>query len=187
MRRLTIALAILLISSSTVLLGQQKTRGKIRLIRFPPDTARIFVALQPRCDLKFDEMELFMDAERGGPILRYVLRNTSHKSVRYLSVRFYHKSNLTAFGKYGFSTEMSVGTPDVNNPYPLGPNETYESISADEFEVIDGNKKTAEILSKVEPNNALPLVVYIGVVTKVVYEDGSVFDDSVNLSKLPEF
>lgn len=179
MKRVTaIVIFQLLIAISNT--AQQNGQEKQSLSQIPRESAFVFVAFQPECPLKFENVETLISADGKKPVLRYVLRNTSSKGIRYFSVKFYHQFKIVEWGKYGLSEEVTFGKEDGLGPNLLVHNEVYENINSANFQIVPLSK-TFEVLLRSKNTDETRRVIYYGLIKKIIFEDGSSFQEQDNL------
>jgi len=175
MKKVTLILAIQL-CFILIGYGQPKQEEKPKFVRMPIETGAAFATFQSKCPLKFADFELFVTEDGDIPKLRYIVKNTSSKAIRFFSVKFYKKFTVSQWGRYGISKGLEVGREDGSGSKLLLPNETFENISTNEFDVIPMNNKV-EALLKSKKGDYEMKIMWVALVTKIVFEDGTIYED----------
>lgn len=177
----TASLTILIIFLVTFGHSQKGESQKRRFIRIPDANSRVFVSSKTNSPLRFEEIQLFVSPVDVTPTVRYVVKNTSSKPIKFFSVEFYRSSTIEDWGKYGVSQGHAVGAEDGSGPVLIQPDGYFENIRKDEFNEIEPNDKVNSIL-RLKDSPDRPVVVFLGMVTKVIFEDGTTYKDSADLS-----
>jgi hypothetical protein len=176
---------LVLFCSSLVAFGQIENKmnlpeKKPQYIKLPMQNAVVMSIFQLDCPLKIEEAEAFLTADGSRPVLRYALRNTSTKAVKFYSVSFYRKNSIGKWNVYGIGSELRVGQSDGKGGNLLSGGSVTSNLSRDSFDVIPMNKEVEALFST--PNQSGLKLVWFGMVTKVIFEDGSKYE----MNNLPE-
>jgi len=160
---------------------QGSGRKEADFIRLPKESYRVFIAFQPDCPLKFDNVEAFLSGRTKSPVIRYVARNTSTRAIKYFAIEFYKSFTVGEWGKYGIGHGIAIGQKDGKGTIVLPANGVFESDSLDDVLVLDTRERVMEMFGrKISLEN--PVIVWFGKVNKVIFEDGTVFEDEKDLS-----
>ena len=66
--------------------AQRPTSEENRFVVVPPESALLFIASQPGCPIRFDDMKLLARLDHRKLTVSGSIRNVSSKPIRYLSV-----------------------------------------------------------------------------------------------------
>lgn len=152
-----------------------------RYIRIPAQSGLVFTAFQPNSPLKFEQVEMLVEEDGAPPILRYVLRNTTRKAIRYLETGYYKKYTVQQWGAYGLGSKIGVGKPDATGTDFMLPGETFEEVRSDQFEIVPMNDTVHKLLISERGDLELKIVFFL-YVEKVIFEDGTMFEET----KMPQ-
>ena len=123
-----------------VTFGQQVQRNKQKVVEIAPENGVIMTIFQPDCPLRIENVEFFVTEDGERPVLRYELKNTSPKAIRYFSVGFNKKHSISQWGKYGIAGEDGVGIENGTGPNLLMQGDTFENFGRDEFIIVPMTK-----------------------------------------------
>ena len=191
--RKTFLLIVSQIILAQVLFGQNLVTVRDKVISVPKENGVISLILQPDCLLKIENAELPIDEDGKNPMVKYTLKNTSSKAVRYFSVQFYRKFTVGQWGRYGVGSGETVGYENGKGVDLLLPEETYTNWRDDEIEIVPMNEKVKNIFSSrnLEQNkeSIQPKlkIFYVGFVTKVILEDGTIYDIKETSDNISDF
>lgn len=136
--------------------------------------AVVIVAAQPNCPIVFEKLQPMVSADGKRPILSYRIRNSSKKGIRYFSVEFLKRTAMPEWGTGDISTGFSVGAHDGSGPVLLRPGARFS----------DHDRGTPKLSRLHAPDKQFrqPKIVWIAFVTKVIFEDGSQYDESESVA-----
>lgn len=159
--------SILLVATGTGL-----SQGKSKYETVPNHVALVAIASQANCPLKIEDATFLKRVDQPGVLIKYRLRNVSNKPIEWASVMIRYWS-----GGGGNSTPM----PRVKKV--LLPNETLESVSEPiDYEIVGIHKSDEKPPSREEMKTLCILLV-----DKVLFSDGSVYEDAKTLDALDRF
>ncbi len=178
----TFLLIILQVILAQVVFTQSSVTSKDRVISIPKENGVIAIIQQSDCPLKIESADLLIDEDGKNPEVKYTLKNTSSKAIRYFSVAFHRRFRVGQWHKYGSGSEDGVGDTSGKGVDLLFSGETYTNWRDEEIEIVPMNEKVKSIFStrslgqnkeNVEPKLKL---FYIGLVTKIIFDDGTIYD-----------
>src|ERR1043165_4558029 len=124
MKSLLLGICILLFPSALVTQCQQRDV----YVRIPDDYRLVGIITQRSCPLRIEWVELITPEDGSRPIVRYRLKNTSRKAIRFFSVAISAKFTVGTWHTYGSGSEDSIGREDGKGPDLIRPNGTYTNI-----------------------------------------------------------
>jgi len=175
---------IIVIACSNVLLSQQEQKTK--LVRLPPNRALVSIVDQANCPLKIVEALALAPADGHNPIVKYVIRNQSRKGITYFSVEFLRKFSVRTWGRFGHGDGLKVGNSDGSGPVLLKPGVSWSNWKSDEYQLVEMTKELEDVLATDDTKINLKIM-WVGMITKVVFEDGTVYDASSIYDGLASF
>lgn len=139
----------------------------------PDSNALVTIASQSNCPLKIEDARILKRIDQPGILIWYRVRNVSKKSIRLISVVAQNSSG---------SNENFI--PDAGPSRVLRPNQTLESARVGiDFEIASDPKP---LDSQGPPNKELKTL-YIVLVDKILFTDGTVYEDKRTLDALFQF
>lgn len=161
-----------MVSVLIVVTGSAMSQEKLKYETVPDHLVLVAIASQANCPLKIEEATFLKRVDQQGVLIKYRLRNVSNKPIEWVSVTIRYSS-----GSGGNSTPM----PRVKKV--LLPNETLESASEPiDYEIVGVYKPDQKPSSSEGLKNLLILLV-----DKVLFTDGSVYEDPKTLDALDRF
>ncbi len=161
-----------MVSILFVATGTGLSQGKSKYETVPSHVALVAIASQANCPLKIEGATFLKRVDQPGGLIKYRLRNVSNKPIEWVSVTIRYAS-----GSGGNATAM----PRVKKV--LLPNETLEAASEPvDFEIV-GVYKPDQKPSSSEGLKTLCILL----VDKVLFTDGSVYEDPKTLDALDRF
>lgn len=165
----------------TVVLSQTAKYDNEDYHRLPQGTYAVFVAAQPNSPFQFESFEGLVNSNRRSPTLHYVAHNASLKGIRFFEIEVYQS---TTFGEWSggvVSKAQAIGAESGEGPVALFPGDTFISFELKKDVVTVSNERlTAMFGGKL--NFDRPRIIWCVKVNKVVFEDGTVFEDERNLN-----
>lgn len=179
--RKTFFLIALQIILAQFVFGQSTVTAKDRVISFPKENGFVTLALQPDCPLKIVNAEILIDEDGKNPNVKYTLKNTSSKAIRYFSVAFHRRFRIGQWARYGVGSEDGIGDKSGKGIDLLQSGENWTNWRDEEIEIVPMNEKVKCILSsgslaKKETDEPKLKIFYVGLVTKVIFSDGTIYD-----------
>jgi hypothetical protein len=163
---------LVMVSILLVATGTGQSQGKSKYETVPNHVVLVAIAFQANCPLKIEDATFLKRVDQPGGMIKYRLRNVSNKPIEWVSVTIRHWS-----GSGGNSTPM----PRVKKV--LLPNETLEAASEPiDYEIVAVYKSDQKPSSREEMKTLCILLV-----DKVLFTDGSVYEDSETLDALDRF
>lgn len=148
-----------------------------RYIRIPSQSGLVFISFQPNSPLKFEHFEMLVEEDGSPPLLRYSVRNTSTKAVRFFLLKYYQKYTVRLWGQTGMSNGLGVGREDGLGPDLIVHNDTFENIRSEQIEIVPMNDRVGSLLKSKDGDYEMKIA-FFAYVEKVVFEDGSVFEET---------
>lgn len=164
--------------------AQQKLE-KEKYIEVPNTYGTIFIMNQPESPLGFEEVQFLIENDNQLPKIRFIVRNKTTKKIFSFSVAFRRKSDIREWIPYGVGWEHTVGKKEAGIEI-ISPNGTYENIKRKNFELIPISERTVNLFRS-KDGEPQAKIVWIGIVKRVVFEDGSVFDTGNLIDELANF
>ncbi len=160
-------LSILIMASSVT----AQDRPKYETV--PDYTVLVAIASQANCPLRIEDASFLKRADATGVLIKYRLRNISNKPIWFVSVVLQNWSG---------TSENFMPMPRVKKI--LLPNETLESATVGvDYDVVGQYKPANE--GQKSPDGMKTL--YVLLVDKVNFTDGSTYEDPKTLSALLQF
>jgi hypothetical protein len=181
-----VAVAILLMCLTSIIVGQTKNNEKIKLVQLPAEFGKVMIVSQPDCPVKIEEFQLFAKPDGSAWDIRYIIRNESSKGVRYLSYRFIHKSRVGEWKKYGSGIGTTLGQADRKGEIFLEPNDYIDELKKNNLEIIPMTRQVKELFTNKNGNIEMRTM-WIGMITEVVFEDGTIYDAESQYDSLFNF
>jgi hypothetical protein len=151
--------------------GQSLQKGD--LFKLSDDYCLTFTAIQKDAPLRFEGIEAYIGKRGGVPTLNWVLVNRTAKTIRRFQVAFKIRTNVAKLDGTGGDIEYDVG---INEAVDLIlPNGIYTEFKYPKYTL------PVEMLDWFKPDSrggARRLVLVYGMVTKVVFADGTTYEDS---------
>lgn len=161
-----------MVSILLVATGTGRSQGKSKYETVPNHVVLVAIASQANCPLKIEDAIFLKRVDQRGVLFKYRLRNVSNKPIEWVSVTIRYSS-----GSGGNSTPM----PRVKKV--LLPNETLEAVSEPiDYEIVGVYKPDQKTSSSEGLKNLCILLV-----DKVLFTDGSVYEDAKTLDALDRF
>lgn len=152
--------------------GSAMSQGRTKYETVPAHLVLVAIASQANCPLKIEDATFLKRVDEPGGLIKYRLRNVSKKPIEWVSVTIRYWS-----GTGGNATPM----PRVKKV--LLPNETLEAVSEPvDYEIV-GVHKPEQKSSSTEELKTLCILL----VDKVLFTDGSTYDDARTLDALDRF
>jgi hypothetical protein len=161
MRHITIRFILTAAIATITSAGQGRiSQREILEVRVPRDVVRPLIAYQPDCPLKLDYLQVNNRTEGGtpSPIIRF--RNVSGKTIRAYKIAFLIPGG--AGGAWASDNEKIL-------PGELIP-EKHKPKTDNVIQLTDNLKKSLKLEGPMQ-------AVWVFMVTRVMYEDNSVFED----------
>lgn len=142
------------------------------LYKLPDEYCLVFVSLQKSAPVQFAGIEALVKRNGVQPVLNWTLKNNSSKTVRRFQVAFKIRTNVTGWQGTGGQIAYDVGTDEANDL--ILPNGTYTEFTYPTHPFPVEIRNLFETKNKSEDKR---LVIVYGMIKKVVFSDGSVFED----------
>lgn len=163
-----LALTTILIVTTGVAMSQQRPKYET----VPNHLALLAVASQVNCPLKIEDPIFLKRVNQPEVLIKYRLRNVSNKPIRFISVMIQNASG-------GNENFMPLGRSGR-----LLPNETIESAKEGiDYDVVGVYKPS----QKAEPSGEALKTLYILLVQKVEFINGTTYDDTRTLDAVFRF
>jgi hypothetical protein len=164
-------LVLLAIQPST---GQEIKRSE-NMYRLPADYCLSMKVIQSQSPLQFENIDIFVEKTAKAPFLGWRLKNNSSKTVKRFVVAFRTLTNIEQWrGFGGGQTELDIGVNEKNDL--ILPNEIYQegnySVNSSLPEGVQS------LFSRKTTSDDKKFVVVYGMIKKVVFSDGSVYEEN---------
>jgi len=160
MRRVAICFGLIYMALAGVAFGQTtQEQERNRVVIIPPDVALPVIAYQPGCPLQIEQVKLLSYLSGGGG-QSYRVRNRGKKPIR----------SYTIGGWNTVGTGFEVQQPVKNT---ILPGQIYVREGRGEVEVVELTESLREQLDL----RGEMKTVYVFMVVRVEYADGSVYND----------
>ena len=151
----------------------QNDSTKEKYVVVPQSLGTVFLMDQQESPLRFEQVQFLVSTGNRLPQLRYTLRNKTSKVVVSFSVVFKRRSNVKLWAPYGRGVEKKVGE-EKQGLAIIGASGTYDSLPPDSIEIIPMTPEVFDLFRATEDRSGM--VLWYGMVKRVVFADGSVFD-----------
>ncbi len=163
-----LALMVILIVTSGVATSQQRPKYET----VPDHTVLLAIASQANCPLKIEDATFLKRVDQPEVLIKYRVRNVSNKPISFIGVMIQNSSgsneNFMPLGRSG----------------KLLPNETLDSARLGiDYDLVNASKS----VQKPAASGEALKTIYILLVEKVQFTDGSTYEDNRTLDALFRF
>lgn len=155
------------------LLAQQKQQEKEKYAEIPNEYGSVFIMNQPKAPLTFEEVDSYIRLDERIPQIRFVLKNKTRKKVVSFTVVFRRKSNVKEWASLGLGFERKVGD-QKDGAEIIAPYGSYKNIERNAFDLAPIDSQIADLFNP--KNGQRAKVLWVGMIEKVVFDDGTIFD-----------
>ena len=162
-------------------LSQTATSSDVDLYRLPAESYGVFIAYQPNSPLRFERVEGFVSRKSKTPFVNFVIHNRFSRNIKFFQVDFYKSFTSGDWGRYGVADGLAIGKENGPGTVVLSSKGVFENLRLRDRVIIDSKEQLFDLFDR-KVNFDRPVVLWFAKVTKVVFEDGTVFEDRKDLT-----
>jgi len=181
MRKYSFILIFQLVGYVSVALSQTAMPSNVDFYRLPEGSYGVFIAYQPGSPLKFEGFEGFVDGRYKDPVVHFVICNTSSRDITFFEIGVYKSFTSGKWARYGVADGLAIGRENGRGSIVLPSKGVFQNFEM-KGRVISDSKELLSDLYDRKVNFDRPVIIWFAKVNKVIFDDGTVFQDNRDLT-----
>lgn len=173
-------LSFLVIFLTMQLVAGQNIKNEEVFFRFPKNNFLTVKMIQNRSPVQFENIDVYFDKTGRMPILNWGLRNNSAKTVKRFVVAFKIETNINKWSGITGHTEYDINTDEKNDL--ILPQTSYEEMKNVKSSLLQKNELQNMFTFNKDWGDDMYVIIY-GMIKKVVFEDGSIYEENDKIFK----